>query len=53
MTMQFIRYLGVRLLGVAVLMGMLVQMGCETVEGAGKDIKHGGQAIERSAEDHK
>ena len=27
--------------------------GCNTVEGAGKDIKHGGAAIERSADEHK
>ena len=53
MTLQSIRFLGMRLLGIAVLMTVLVQMGCETVEGAGKDIKHGGAAIERSADEHK
>lgn len=30
-----------------------VVTGCNTVEGAGKDIKKGGQAIEDSADKHK
>ena len=29
---------------------MLATAGCNTVEGAGKDVKAGGQAIERAAD---
>jgi predicted small secreted protein len=42
------------LLMVAVLAGFGWSLvGCETTEGAGKDIKHAGQDIENSAKDNK
>lgn len=37
---------------VLMVLGMLVA-GCNTMEGVGKDIKSGGEAIEESAEKHK
>ncbi|MDD3610286.1 MAG: entericidin A/B family lipoprotein [Halothiobacillaceae bacterium] len=36
----------------AVLMGAWIAVGCSTVEGLGKDVQKGGQAIERAAERH-
>jgi len=39
------------ILGFAVAAGTIV--GCNTIEGAGKDIKAGGQAIEKAAERNK
>lgn len=31
----------------------LTLLGCNTIEGAGTDIKHGGKALERAAESNK
>ena len=39
------------ILALLVLAGVLV--GCNTIQGAGKDIEHGGQKIEGAAERHK
>ena len=36
-----------------VIAAALALAGCNTVEGLGKDIKKGGEAIEKSAERHK
>ena len=38
---------------VALLCLMVALGGCNTIEGAGKDIKAGGQAIEKAAERNK
>ncbi len=38
----------ISILGLAV--GAATMSGCNTIEGAGKDIKAGGQAIEKAAE---
>lgn len=40
-----------KLIGIA--MAALALAGCNTVEGLGKDLKAGGQAIERTARDVK
>lgn len=37
----------------SLLMSTLGLMACNTIEGLGKDIKAGGSAIERKAEEHK
>lgn len=43
-----------KLLSLVLLAGFLVCLGaCETTEGAGKDIKHAGKAIERAADENK
>lgn len=34
----------------ALLIAAFILVGCNTVQGVGKDIKKGGEAIERSAE---
>jgi predicted small secreted protein len=31
----------------------IINVGCNTMEGLGKDIKHGGENIEKTAEKHK
>jgi predicted small secreted protein len=41
-------------LAIAILAGLSVAMtGCNTVEGAGKDIQQGGKAIKDEANEHK
>jgi entericidin B len=37
-------------LGLALLAAMLLLSGCNTVEGAGKDVKVTGQAVEKAAD---
>ena len=37
-------------LGLSLLAAMLLLSGCNTVEGAGKDVKAGGAAIEKAAD---
>lgn len=36
-----------------VLMGYLGLAACNTMEGAGKDVKTGGEKLEKSAQEHK
>lgn len=40
-----------RIVGVVLLLAMVA--GCNTMEGLGKDIKKGGEKIEKAAERHK
>jgi len=37
-------------IGLALLAAMLLLSGCNTVEGAGKDVKATGQAVEKAAD---
>jgi predicted small secreted protein len=41
------------LIASAAVITIIVVTGCNTMEGVGKDIKKGGQAIEDSADKHK
>lgn len=38
---------------IAVALAVAFMAGCNTMEGAGKDIKQGGQGLENSAQKHK
>ncbi|MCC6380424.1 MAG: entericidin A/B family lipoprotein [Burkholderiales bacterium] len=42
-----------RILALIALGALVLAAGCNTIEGAGKDIKAGGSAIERAAKDSK
>lgn len=35
------------------ILGLLFIAGCNTMEGLGEDIQHGGRALERNANQHK
>jgi predicted small secreted protein len=39
-----------KILGLSLLGAMLLLSGCNTVEGAGKDVKATGQAVEKAAD---
>ena len=42
-----------KVLGVFAAAAALMLAGCNTIEGMGKDIKKGGETIEKSAEKHR